>query len=206
MKPGPRWSPSNPVSGDPDAQRARREDLEWVEQAKRGDDDAFRRLVDRHRDRAYGLALRMLRSPAEAEDAAQEAFVRAWRALGSFRGESAFSTWLYRIVARQCFDRLEQLKRLRRHETTLDPASEPAAAGPDAASAHALTLKIERLMESLSPVQRAAVTLYYWQDRSVEDVAAALGLPENTVKTHLSRARAELREAWRRSEHDEPRG
>ena len=60
-------------------------------------------------------------------------------------------------------------------------------------------------MESLSPVQRAAVTLYYWQDRSVEEVAGALGIPENTVKTHLSRARSQLREGWLRSEHDESR-
>jgi RNA polymerase sigma-70 factor (ECF subfamily) len=176
-----------------------------VERAKLGDDGAFRRLVERHRDRAYGLALRILRSAPDAEDAAQEAFVRAWRALPLFRGESGFSTWLYRIVARQSFDRLEQIKRRRERETALDAVAEPAAAAPGAASG-SLARRLERLMGTLSPVQRAAVSLYYWQDLSVEDVATALGMPENTVKTHLSRARNELRDAWRRAEHDEPRG
>jgi RNA polymerase sigma-70 factor (ECF subfamily) len=176
-----------------------------VERAKLGDDGAFRHLVVRHRDRAYGLALRILRSAPDAEDAAQEAFVRAWRALPSFRGESTFSTWLYRIVARQSFDRLEQIKRRRERETALDAVAEPAAAAPGAASG-LLARRLERLMGALSPVQRAAVSLYYWQDLSVEDVATALGIPENTVKTHLSRARTELRDAWRRAEHDEPRG
>ena len=175
-----------------------------MERAKLGDDGAFRRLVERHRDRAYGLALRILRSAPDAEDAAQEAFVRAWRALPSFRGESGFSTWLYRIVARQSFDRLEQIKRRRERETALDAVAEPVGAAP-ADATRSRARRLERLMAALSPVQRAAVTLYYWQDISVEDVAAALGIPENTVKTHLSRARAELRDAWRRTEHDEPR-
>lgn len=205
MKPEPPEPPSNPASGGPDAvAEARQEDLEWVERAKLGDDGAFRRLVERHRDRAYGLALRILRSAPDAEDAAQEAFVRAWRALPSFRGEAGFSTWLYRIVARQSFDRLDQIKRRRERETALDAVAEPAGAAP-ADATRSLARRLERLMAALSPVQRAAVTLYYWQDLSVEDVAAALGIPENTVKTHLSRARTELRDAWRRAEHDEPR-
>jgi RNA polymerase sigma factor (sigma-70 family) len=173
-----------------------------VERAKQGDAQAFRRLVERHRDRSYGLAFRILRSAADAEDAAQEAFVRAWQALPAFRGESGFSTWLYRIVAHQSFDRLEQLKRRRDRETAIENLAEHEAAGAHDAEAGARSRRLERLMERLSPVQRAAVTLYYWEDHSVEEVASTLGIPENTVKTHLSRARADLREAWGRTARD----
>jgi RNA polymerase sigma-70 factor (ECF subfamily) len=82
------------------------DEREQVARAQRGDAEAFRWLVLRHQGRSYGLALRILRSAPDAEDAVQEAFVRAWQALAGFRGEAGFSTWLYRIVARQSFDRL----------------------------------------------------------------------------------------------------
>src|SRR4051812_20180015 len=85
------------------------DEAEWIRQAREGDERAFARLVDRHRDRAFALASRMLRSPAEAEEAAQDAFVRVWRALPRFRGEAAFSTWLHRIVVRCALDRLAVL-------------------------------------------------------------------------------------------------
>jgi RNA polymerase sigma-70 factor (ECF subfamily) len=186
------WEPgdrSNPASGGP------RETVEQVERAKLGDESAFEWLVERHRDRAFGLALRILRSHSDAEDAAQEAFVRAWQALPRFRGESSFSTWLYRIVARQSFDRLQALKRRRERETVIE-AAEHTAGEIGAEDAASRARQVERLIEKLSPAQRAVVTLFYFQDRSVEQVAEALGMPENTVKTHLSRARAELRQAW----------
>jgi RNA polymerase sigma-70 factor (ECF subfamily) len=204
LKPERPEVPSNPASAGPGRAGPRQEDAACVERARQGDEQAFRELVERHRDRAYGLALRILRSVPEAEDAAQEAFVSAWQALPNFRGESGFSTWLYRIVAHRSFDRLEQLKRRRTHEATIGSAGEPAAEAHDSES-QARARRLERLMAALSPVQRAAVTLYYWQDHSVEGTAAALGIPENTVKTHLSRARAQLREAWMKGEHDEPR-
>lgn len=190
------------MSAGPGGAWSRQEEFEWVEAARQGDADAFRWLVERHRDRAYGLALRILRSAADAEDAAQEAFVRAWRALPGFRGESGFSTWLYRIVAHQSFDRLERLKRQRDREVAIDRVAPPAAEAESDADSRTRARRLERLLEALSPIQRAAVTLYYWQDQSVGEVALALGIPENTVKTHLSRARAELRDAWSRTEHD----
>ena len=202
MKPESHDPPSNPASGGSGASGPNLEDRECVERAKQGDQQAFRQLVERHRDRAYGLALRILRSAADAEDAAQEAFVRAWQALPGFRGESGFSTWLYRIVAHQSFDRLEQLKRRHERETAIEHVAELAAPGVQHADSGALARRLERLMAVLSPVQRAALTLYYWEDRSVEEVAEALEIPENTVKTHLSRARAELRETWRRTNLD----
>jgi RNA polymerase sigma-70 factor (ECF subfamily) len=197
LKPREPEAPSNPASGasEPDELAAQ------VARAQAGDEAAFAGLVERHRDRAYGLALRILRSGPDAEDVAQEAFVRAWQALPRFRGEASFSTWLYRIVARQSFDRLAQLKRRRERETDLTAAMERAAGGgAGEVDAAWRARRVERMMAALPPAQRAAVTLFYYEDRSVEQVAETLGMPENTVKTHLSRARAALREAWTRGE------
>ena len=183
------------------------EERELVRRAQGGDQAAFRRLVDRHGDRVHALALRILRSASDAEEVAQDALVRAWRALPRFRGDAAFSTWLYRIVVRQAFDRAAVLKGRRMREVGLeaiDQIAEPAAPGPDP-EARERGARLERLVAQLPEVQRTVVTLYYYHDRSVEDVARTLHMPENTVKTHLSRARAALRTAWLR-EADPDRG
>jgi RNA polymerase sigma-70 factor (ECF subfamily) len=167
----------------------------WVARARRGDAEAFRLLVERHRHQAYAVARRIVRSEPDAEEVAQDAFVRAWRALPEFRGEARFGTWLHAIVVRRALDRAELLGRRRGRELQVEALPE----SPDSAPDHEAALRARRLdglMGSLSDIQRAAVTLYYYEDRSVEHVATALGLPENTVKTHLSRARAALREAW----------
>src|SRR5205814_1896350 len=92
----------------------------WIERARTGDAEAFAALVERHRDRAYGLALRIVRSERDAEEVAQDAFVRVWRALPRFRGDSAFSTWLHRIVARQALDRAAQLRSRRSKEMGIE--------------------------------------------------------------------------------------
>jgi RNA polymerase sigma-70 factor, ECF subfamily len=183
-----------------EAGREADDEVPLVERARSGDAEAFRQLVDRHRDRAYGLALRIVRSAVDAEDVAQEAFVRAWLALPRFRGESSFTTWLHRIVVRRAFDRFEQMKRRRGREIDLDAVAEQAVSGGGDPSATLRSRRLELLIATLGPMQRAAVTLFYYEDRSVEEVAHTLGVPENTVKTHLSRARAALREGWMRVE------
>ena len=191
---------SNPAMGVPAATR----DLEGaaervlVDRARGGDAEAFRELVERHRDRVYGLALRMLRSPAEAEEVAQDAFVRAWRALPRFRGDAAFGTWLHAIVVRRSIDRATVLKNRRAREVRYEEAGdlpEPVAPDPGVEGGE-MRRRLGRLLEQLSPVQRAAVALFYDEDRPVEEIARIMGMPESTVKTHLSRARAVLRRGW----------
>jgi RNA polymerase sigma-70 factor, ECF subfamily len=186
-----------------DAREARVRSL--LERSRGGDQAAFRELVVLHQDQAYGLALRITRSPADAEEVAQDAFLRAWLALARFRGESSFGTWLYRIVARRAFDRLERIRSRRGRElggeeaaTLVERAAAPAGAEDRETAARAR--RLERMVSALPAAQRAAVTLYYYEDRSVEQVAGILGMPENTVKTHLSRARAALRSAWQQEE------
>ncbi len=121
--------------------------------------------------------------------------MRVWTALPNFRGESTFGTWLHRIVARRAFDRAQVLKNRRARERIDETVPDVAAhAGPEADPLAAV--RLDRLLEGLSAPQRAAVTLFYYEGRSALQVAALLGMPENTVKTHLLRARAALRAAW----------
>jgi RNA polymerase sigma-70 factor, ECF subfamily len=185
---------------DPDRAEAARRDAECVARAQRGDHEAFRELVDRHRDRIYGLVLRIVRRTDDAEEVAQDAFVRAWRALPRFRGEAAFATWLHRIAVRLAADRAASLGRRGGRETSLEEPQAVRAEARDDPRPHDDAQRIEALMERLTVAQRAVVTLYYYQDRSVEDVARLLFMPENTVKTHLSRARAALRAGWMEAE------
>jgi RNA polymerase sigma-70 factor (ECF subfamily) len=172
-----------------------------IARAQAGDTAAFRTLVERHQARAHALALRILRSASDAEEVAQDAFVRVWTALPGFRGESTFATWLYRIVARRAFDRAQVLKHRRAREQ--QDAHLPEAAAPARDEDTLRAARLQNLVADLSPAQRAAVTLYYYEGRSVEDVANVLGMPENTVKTHLLRARAALRAAWTHELGDE---
>ena len=171
------------------------EERRLIARAQAGDTGAFRELVDQHRTRAYTLALRILRSASDAEEVAQDAFVRVWTALPGFRGESSFATWLYRIVARRAFDRAQVMRNRRARERQEENLPEAAAPERDDGDTLQAAL-LQRLVGSLSPAQRAAVTMFYYEGRSVEQVAVLLGMPENTVKTHLLRARAALREAW----------
>src|SRR6267143_4164346 len=174
LKPGPTRDRSNPVvpSTSESAKQAAGELSEesgWIERACAGDTAAFRQLVERYSDRAYGLALRMLGSAEEAEETAQDAFVRAWRALPRFRGDSAFSSWLYRIVARRAFDRSAVLKGRRAREADIERAEDlPVAAPVLDPEARDRARRLERLLAELAEVPRTVVTLYYFQDRSVE--------------------------------------
>lgn len=167
-----------------------------VRRAQAGDQAAFRALVSGHRDRAYALALRLTGSAADAEEVAQDAFVRAWRALPAFRHEAKFGTWLHRIVARLALDRRGQLVARAKRESPESEAPEPAAPQVGDENERMLALLLAELPERA----RAAVVLYYYEDRSVSEVAGILDVPEGTVKTLLSRARISMREAWARLE------
>jgi len=163
--------------------------------SREGDPRAYRALVELHQDRVYALALRILRSPADAEEVAQDAFVRAWLALRDFRGESTFGTWIHRIAARRALDRAATLKARRARESLWDGAAEniPADAPPRPRSG-----RIDALLEALSPPQRAVIACFYVEDLPIPEIARTLAMPEGTVKTHLSRGRAALRAEWMR--------
>jgi RNA polymerase sigma-70 factor (ECF subfamily) len=152
-------------------------------------EQAFERLVPAYRRRVFGLAYSLLRDRAAAEDLAQEVFVKLWQALPRYDGRARLSTWIYAITRNAA---VSVLRTRRRTVSMSDPAvlmeAEKVAAEPDGAADAALW----RLVGALPDKQRQAVTLYYQDERSVDEVAAMMGMPINTVKTHLHRARASL--------------
>jgi RNA polymerase sigma-70 factor (ECF subfamily) len=170
------------------------EERAWVRRARGGDSDAYRRLVERHADAVFETTLRIVRSREEAEEAAQDAFVRAWRALDGYREEARFSTWLYRIAVRCALDAAARLRQRRDREVAAEPEQIERTPAPERAVTD--RRRLERALGRLTAVQRAVVTLFYLRDRPVDEVARILDLPSGTVKTHLHRARGALRRHW----------
>jgi RNA polymerase sigma-70 factor (ECF subfamily) len=139
----------------------------------------------------------VLRSPTEAEDAAQEAFVKAFRSLRSFRGESRFYTWLYHIAVRVCLDR-RRLARWGREEQIADSARRRDSETADSE----LRIVVEALLERLSPPMRAALVLRELEGLEYEEIALALKIPVGTVRSRLNAARRKFRELWESAERE----
>lgn len=179
-------------------------DLDIVELLQGGRNEAaFERLAERYERKVYRLCCSIMRDPDQAADAAQESLLRVWKALPGFDQRASLSTWIYTITRNRC---LTALERRREHESMSDPAVEQAAevagaaagatAGSPASAQHHLLL-LRQLVEDLPEHYRRALTLFYYEERSVGEVAAMLGQPEGTIKTHLHRARALLLERVR---------
>ncbi len=174
------------------------EEQNWVERAKAGDVDAFGALVLAHQQFVYNLAWRALGDEHEAQDAAQEAFLRVWQALPNFRGQAQFRTWLYRIVTNVCYGRLPRLRRQLADLGEMDVAEMPDENQPDLGAgleADQQRAFLWRQIEALPESYRVLVLLRYQQDLPYEEIASILSLPLGTVKTGLFRARARLRQA-----------
>jgi RNA polymerase sigma-70 factor (ECF subfamily) len=170
---------------------AERSDADLLRAHADGDPLAFEVLVRRHRDRLWAVALRTLRDPEEAADAVQDALISAYRAAGSFRAESAVTTWLHRIVVNSCLDRI----RRRRTRPTI---SLPGEGPQDPADAHDrmaerdTAMAVEEALGQLPVEQRAAITLVDIEGYSVADSAVILGVAAGTVKSRCARGRARL--------------
>jgi RNA polymerase sigma-70 factor (ECF subfamily) len=150
-----------------------------------GDPDAFATLVRRHRDRLWAVALRTLGDREEAADAVQDALISAFRAADRFRGDSAVTTWLHRIVVNACLDRV---RRAHARPTTELPNVDVAAPEIDTDTALDVTAALGRLPAD----QRIALVLVDMQGLAVADVADMLGVPIGTVKSRCARGRARL--------------
>lgn len=172
-----------------------------IERARSGERAAFERLIALHQDRLYRLCLSMLGDAQDAEDAAQESFLKAYRSLGKFRLDSSFSTWLHRIGSNACLDRLRG--RARGKSQSLDEivAQEgerlSRLLGPDEAAALESKDLAERLLETLPAEQRLVLTLRELQGLSYEEIAETTGASLDSVKARLRRAREALEEKLR---------
>lgn len=155
-------------------------------------DEAFERTLAAYRRRVHALAYSIVRNRATAEDVAQEVFVKLWKSLPRFDGRAQLSTWIYAIARNAA---ISALRRERPQASLSDPAvhdEADAALAADRPAEREHDARLLGLVEALPEKQRQAVTLYYLEERSCEEVAAMLAMPVNTVKTHLHRARASL--------------
>lgn len=188
-------------------------DRDLVARSRAGDVDAFDLLVRRYERQVFNTAYRLSGSHDDAADIAQEAFVRAWNNLKSFRGDAAFTTWVFRIVTNVFLDERKRVRSRREHRS-LDEAlslrnGEPGGSGADAGMVPQFEdrspspqdrveqqerqVLLERAIADLPEAQRIMVVLYHTQDRSYEEIATIMNLPMGTVKSRLNRARLALR-------------
>jgi RNA polymerase sigma-70 factor (ECF subfamily) len=169
---------------------------------------AFQLTLARYQDKVYRLCCAVLRDPSAAEDAAQESLVRIWKAIGSYDGRASLSTWIYTITRNRCLSAIER----RRELASLSDEAVAAEAEAQVQSFNAEddepqqgSALLRELVDLLPERYRRTLTLFYYEDRSVSEVASMLGMPEGTVKTNLSRARAALTEQLRRRGLADPR-
>ncbi|MBV9096204.1 MAG: RNA polymerase sigma factor SigM [Streptosporangiaceae bacterium] len=156
-----------------------------------GDSEAFGELFRRHRDRLWAVALRTVCDPDEAADALQDAMVSAFRRAADFRGDSAVTTWLHRIVVNASLDRLRH-KAVHPVTSADDEHALQALAAPDPARASDTRMDVDAALRVLPPQQRAALVLVDMLGFPVADAAAILGISAGTVKSRCARARARL--------------
>ena len=178
---------------DPTPSGAPIDEERLIDEAKAGSRFAFRVLVERHMRNAYNLAYRLVRDHDAADDIAQEAFVRAYEALPSFRKEAEFHTWLYRIVMNLSLNSLKASRRKHEHEVGYPELLMPAHQEDDFSLPGEINAHIEHALHELPTMQRAAVILRHVNGLSTRQVSGILQCSEGTVKTHLFRGLEKLR-------------
>lgn len=165
-----------------------------VRRAQQGDPEAFGVLYDAHAPRVHAICLRLAGDPAEAAELVQDVFVRAWERLDSFRGDSAFGTWLHRLAVNVVFQRGRSARRRRQRVTVAaDLAHDPppaSIAGDDPGA----RMDLERAVATLPDVLRQVFVLHDVEGYQHPEIAELLGVPVGTCRSHLFRARRQLRE------------
>ena len=182
---------------------------ELLELCRRQDQEALRVLLKRHERPVYGLLFRMLSNHEDAEEALADVFVKVWRGAASFKGDSKFTTWLFRIAANTARDRLRS--RMMRREVSIEDmasGSLEAAAGPDKWSPETQAIVAEDLahivqaMTGLSEDDRLLISLYHFQEIEYGEIAEITGIPASNLKVKLFRARQRLRSLCAQQETD----
>lgn len=171
----------------PSAAEARSEELRLVARLREGDEEAMAAIVRRHRRRIIRVAANSLRDAHEAEDVAQDAFLKAFREIHRLRDDRAFASYLYKICVRLCMDRL----RSKRQEP--GPVDQVEPSGGTGIETRVV---VERLLEQLSPCLRLTLVLREMEQLSYEEVASAMNVPVGTVRSRLHAARERFRALW----------
>jgi RNA polymerase sigma-70 factor (ECF subfamily) len=150
-------------------------------------DEALERLLDAYEKKVFRMAVVMLRDAGRAEEVTQDVFLKVWRALPSYDGRASLSTWVYAIARNTCLSAVRSESY--RKTTLLEKSQEPTVA-----SIGSLNVALKQCLSRLPDVQRNVITMFYFEDRNVAEVAQLMDLPEGTVKSHLHRARRALGE------------
>lgn len=171
----------------------------WLEQARRGNKESFGKLIEAYQGPVFNLAYRMLSNADEAEQAAQEAFIRAWTRLDSYNSQHKFSTWLLSITSNYCIDLIrKRRKQLLSIDGPLPPhpaLTSEQAGGPEAQAVQSEQQQIvQSLLETLPEEYREAVVLRYWYDMSYDEIAEVMKTTVSAIKSRLFRARRQLAE------------
>jgi RNA polymerase sigma-70 factor (ECF subfamily) len=179
-----------------DAKTLREQERELINRARAGEHAALREVVNLHKDRLYAFIWRMIRDHHDAEDICQDAFLKAFASLDTFSSEYRFSTWLFTIGYRVC---LNHLRRRRSVGSEFDLSLLQVESGDNGTPAQSeeaakVSGMVWSAVDQLSPPQRATVLLFYRHEFGCQEIAQVLQLPPATVKSHLHRARAKLRE------------
>ena len=173
-------------------------EVEWLKRAIQGDQDAFSNIVETYQKPVFNLCYRMLGNAQDAEDAAQETFLRAFKSIRRYDLNRAFSSWLLSIAAHYCIDQI------RRSRVTVTPIEElPVPDIPDTSPGieSRLSLKEEQnrmngLLANLDPIDKAAIVMFYWYDFSYDEICQALSISMSALKSRLHRARRALAVQW----------
>ncbi len=193
------------------------DDYAVIEAVRDGDTEAFRTLVDRHKHRLHKVILRLVGDPGEAEELAQEAFVKAYRSLRGFRGEAAFGTWLLQIGIHAVRDRMRSARRRRgivsiealreSHRQDFEPADRTPASDPGHAVEAAERRELVRAaLAGLPPSYREVLVLKHFEGRAYDEIAKVTGDSVGTLKVRAFRARQMLRERLDRLDSARPEG
>lgn len=185
------------------------DDRRLIGECLNGRSAAYGVLVRRYQDRLYNTVYRLLDHPEDAQDVVQESFIAAYQSLGSFKGDSLFFTWLYRIAMNAAIS-LKRKKKATvsldsgsKHDLAINPLDQSQDNQPgDAMERREEELRLQAALSRLSPEHRAVIVLKDIEDLRYEDIADALGVPIGTVRSRLHRARLELREILEKDEQD----
>ena len=188
-----------------------KQEQQWVEAARQGDQSAFEQLVHLYEKRVLALTTRMCKNPADAEEAAQEAFLSAWQGLPFFRGDASFSTWLYRLASNACVD---LLRREGRRQSAAGPSlndeevqlevPDTAPSPQEQAERSELRQQIEAGLQALTPDHRQVLLLREMHQLSYDEIAQTLDVDVGTVKSRINRGRKQLRNFLLRSGNFSP--
>lgn len=175
------------------------QEAQWIEMARSGDDEAFSMLVNAYQGPVFNLCYRILGNSAEAEDAAQESFLRAYRNLHRYDASRKFANWMLTIASNYSVDQVRK-RRLTLLSLEKLPGAHQRGGGGESLDERLIKSQVEgevrQLLGSLSPLDRSAIVLRYWNDLSYEEISEVLGVSVSAVRSRLHRCRKAMAETW----------